>query len=390
MPEVPVVQLLSVTKVFTDLWGRPRVAAVDGLSIEVERGEVLGILGPNGAGKSTTIKLLLGLLHPTRGRIAVFGRDPRDLEVRRRTGYLPEETRLHKFLTARETLDFFGQLLGLERGERRRRTGALLEMVGLSGASDRTVGEMSKGMARRIGLAVALVGDPELLVLDEPTSGLDPLGTREVKDLVQELGRRGKTILLSSHLLADVEDACRRIAILYGGKVRALGPTQDLLARDERLRIELDRPGDASQVQALEAAVRGVVGDAPVSIGAPHDRLEAFFLRVVGAARAAREETAGAREGGEVAPFLRGGPVPAPVPVPVPAPVPVPVPAPAPVSAPVPVSVPAPAPVPERSLLESVVPPPREEPRPSADSAKTRAVLERLLRPAERGPKESA
>jgi ABC-2 type transport system ATP-binding protein len=156
-----VIQLLSVTKIFADIWGRPRVSAVEDLSLDVARGEVLGLLGPNGAGKSTTIKLLLGLLHPTKGRIAVFAKEPRDPDVRRKTGYLPEETKLHKFLTAAETLDFFANLLGLPRAERRRRTDALLDMVGLARARDRKVGEMSKGMARRIGLAVALVGDPD-------------------------------------------------------------------------------------------------------------------------------------------------------------------------------------------------------------------------------------
>ena len=297
------VQLLGVSKVFTDLWGRPRVEAVSDLTLEIERGEVFGLLGPNGAGKSTAIKLLLGLLDPTRGRIAVFSRPPRDREARRKTGYLPEETKLHKFLTAEETLDFFGSLLGLPRAERRKRASALLDMVGLASARERKVGEMSKGMARRIGLAVALVGDPDLLVLDEPTSGLDPIGTREVKDLLVQLASRGKTILLSSHLLADVEDACSRIAILYGGKLRAIGPVRELLARDERIRIELERPADEAKLRALEAAARAAGGDG-VQIGAPADRLEAFFLRVVGKARTEGVATGGARAGGAVAAFL--------------------------------------------------------------------------------------
>ncbi|MBI3722391.1 ABC transporter ATP-binding protein, partial [bacterium] len=299
----PVLQALQVTKVFGDIWGRPRVRAVDELSLEVAPGEVVGLLGPNGAGKSTAIKLFLGLLRPSSGKLAVFSREPGDREARRRTGYLAEETKLHKFLTASETLDFFGNLLGLERAERRKRTGSLLEMVGLARAHDRAVGEMSKGMARRIGLAVALVGDPDLLVLDEPTSGLDPIGTREVKDLLVELASRGKTILLSSHLLADVEDACDRIAILYGGRLRAVGKTQDLLARDNRIQLELDRPSDDA-LRALEAAARAAAGDGAVSIAAPRDRLEAFFLRVVGAARAEDADTGGAHAGGKVADFL--------------------------------------------------------------------------------------
>jgi ABC-2 type transport system ATP-binding protein len=376
------IQLLSVSKVFFDIWGRVRVRAVENLSLDVERGEVLGLLGPNGAGKSTAIKLLLGLLRPTSGRLSVFGRDPRDQDVRRRVGYLPEETRLHKFLTASETIDFFGSLLGLARAERRKRTGALLEMVGLERARDRKVGEMSKGMARRIGLAVALVGDPELLVLDEPTSGLDPIGTREVKDLVIELGKRGKTILLSSHLLADVEDACHRIAILYGGELRAVGKTAELLARDERIRIELDRP-PVEALRALEAAAQAAAGGKPVTIGSPADRLEAFFLRVIGVAQKAGVETGGARKGGEVASFLKGAsptviealvaatppapPTPAPIP-PTPAPVP-----------------PTPALPPaggggQAPSVERVVPL-APVPAASTENAKTKAVLDRLLAP---------
>ena len=377
------VQLLEVSKTFSDLWGRPRVRAVENLTLEVQRGEVLGLLGPNGAGKSTAIKLLLGLLRPTKGRVAVFGKEPRDPEVRRRTGYLPEETRLHKFLTAAETLDFFASLLGLPRAERAKRTAALLEMVGLASAADRQVGEMSKGMARRIGLAVALVGDPDLLVLDEPTSGLDPIGTREVKDLIKALSARGKTVLVSSHLLADVEDACHRIAILYGGQLRALGGTEELLARDGRLRIELDRPQDEGKLHALEAAAREAGGE-KVVIGAPADRLEAFFLRVIGKARSEGAETGGARAGGEVAAFLGAEKkAVAPVPVPVPVPVPetrVPTPVPVPVSE---------KPAPERPAtvsaqisgirVEHMTASAEPAAKPPAENPKTKAVLDRLL-----------
>jgi ABC-2 type transport system ATP-binding protein len=379
------VQLLSVSKVFTDLWGRPRVEAVSDITLEIERGEVFGLLGPNGAGKSTAIKLLLGLLDPTRGRIAVFARPPRDREARRRTGYLPEETKLHKFLTAEETLDFFGSLLGLPRSERKKRAGSLLEMVGLASARDRKVGEMSKGMARRIGLAVALMGDPDLLVLDEPTSGLDPIGTREVKDLLVQLASRGKTILLSSHLLADVEDACSRIAILYGGKLRAIGPVRELLARDERIRIELERPADEERLRALEAAARAAGGDG-VQIGAPADRLEAFFLRVVGKARTEGVATGGARAGGAVAAFLGAAEKPVKLesvpalPAPAPVAVPVPAPAPAPVPAPAPAPVPAPAPAPAHVPMEHLTPTPTQPTAPLAESTKTKAVLDRLLK----------
>ena len=176
----PVVEMLGVQKTYRDFWGRARVTALHPLDLKLEQGEILALLGPNGAGKSTAIKLVLGLLFPTRGRVRVFGASPRLATTRARLGYLPEESHLHKFLSPRETLNLFGRLHGAGRAERRRRADQLIEMVGLTANADRPVGEFSKGMARRIGLAVALSGDPDLLILDEPTSGLDPLGTREI------------------------------------------------------------------------------------------------------------------------------------------------------------------------------------------------------------------
>ncbi|MBX3472573.1 MAG: ABC transporter ATP-binding protein, partial [Planctomycetes bacterium] len=301
----PAVECLGLEKVFRDFWGRPRVRALHPLTLEVEPGEVLALLGPNGAGKSTTIKLLLGLLRPTRGQALLFGGDPTSAAVRARVGYLPEETRLFRFLDASETLDLFGRLHGVPRAERRRRAEQLIRMVGLEhAASGRGVGEFSKGMARRIGLAVALAGDPDLVILDEPTSGLDPLGTREIKDLILELKRRGRTVILSSHLLDDVEDVADRIAILYGGKLRRLGRTDELLARGDRVRVELDRPADLDPERLIDD-VRAVVPAAGrVEVTTPRDRLEALFRRVVEEAQAGHEETAGARQGGPVAAFL--------------------------------------------------------------------------------------
>jgi len=205
-PQSPetVIAVRGLTKVFKDFWGRPKARAVDGVDFEVRRGEVFGLLGPNGSGKSTTIKMLLGLLHPTKGVIEVFGQSPRDVKTKARIGYLPEESYLYRYLDARETLDFFGNLFTLPREERQRRSAQLLDMVGLTGARTRAVGEYSKGMQRRIGLAQALINDPDLVILDEPTAGLDPIGCREVKDLIVAMARRGKTVILSSHLLSDV------------------------------------------------------------------------------------------------------------------------------------------------------------------------------------------
>ncbi len=201
-----VVSVRGLTKVFKDFWGRPKARAVDSVDFQVRRGEVFGLLGPNGSGKSTTVKLLLGLLYPTKGHIEVFGHSPRHVATKSRIGYLPEESYLYRYLNSRETLQFFGNLFELPRTDRQKRSEQLLEMVGLSQAHLRAVGEFSKGMQRRIGLAQALINDPDLVILDEPTSGLDPIGCREVKDLIVALARRGKTVILSSHLLSDVED----------------------------------------------------------------------------------------------------------------------------------------------------------------------------------------
>ena len=184
--------------------------------------------GPNGSGKSTTVKLLLGLLYPTRGHIEVFGHSPRHVQTKSRIGYLPEESYLYRYLNSRETLDFFGNLFHLPKGERNNRAEQLLEMVGLGKTQTRAVGEFSKGMQRRIGLAQALINDPDLVILDEPTAGLDPIGCREVKDLILALARRGKTVILSSHLLSDVEDVCDRVVIYYGGKIQADGHVEGI------------------------------------------------------------------------------------------------------------------------------------------------------------------
>ena len=218
-----VVEAVGLTKIFKDFWNREKARAVNGIDFTVKKGQVFGLLGPNGSGKSTTVKMILGLLYPTRGVLKVFGEDPQNVEIKSRIGYLPEETYLYRYLTAMETLDFYGALFGLSPKMRRERSEQLLNMVGLAHAFNRRVGEFSKGMARRIGLAQALVNDPDLVILDEPTSGLDPIGCREVKDVIRLLASRGKTVILCSHLLADVQDVCDDMLVLYGGKVRANG-----------------------------------------------------------------------------------------------------------------------------------------------------------------------
>lgn len=222
------IELKGVSKTFRDFWLRPTVKAVDGLDMEVRRGEVFGLLGPNGSGKSTTIKIILGLLTPSAGSVRLFGLSPKSVEARKRLGYLPELSYLHPFLTARETLMYYAGLCGLDRRASRGRTDELLEMIGLSDVAKRPVGGFSKGMARRVALASALVGRPELLILDEPTSGLDPVSTNEVKTLVKTLAKGGMTILTTSHLLADAGDMCDRVMILDRGKTAAEGRMDEL------------------------------------------------------------------------------------------------------------------------------------------------------------------
>ncbi len=303
-----VIETAGLTKVFRDFWGHQRVVAVDSLDLTIRSKEVFGLLGPNGSGKSTTIKMLLGLLNISKGAARVLGALPGDVRTNARIGYLPEESYLYPFLNARETLDFYGRLFNIPQPQRQRRIDSLLEMVGLGGVARRPIGEYSKGMIRRIGLAQALINDPELLILDEPTSGMDPIGTRQIKDLICELGNRGKTVLLSSHLLADVEDVCDRICILYGGKVRSQGTVDEMLVRQEATQIIAPKL-DESTLEKVEQVIYGVYPDYQerVQITTPRDRLEDVFLQVVSEAQAEEVETAGAIMGGEVSDFLGAG-----------------------------------------------------------------------------------
>ena len=283
--------------VFRDFWLRPKVKALDRVDLQVNTGEIFGLLGPNGSGKSTLVKILLGLLFPTSGRAAVFGRDPRNIAVKDRIGYMPEESYLYPYLNAEETLDFYGRLFNLPRTERRHRVQLLLEMVGLERQRTRPLVEYSKGMARRIGLAQALINDPDLVFLDEPTTGLDPIGTREIKDLIIELKRRGKTVFLCSHLLADVEDVCDRVAILYGGKVRRVGDIAELLKVKAQTQITAGALGEETVRRVLSTIEEMEGAEMTVQVDSPRDRLESFFLRVVEEAQSAHVETSGTTAG---------------------------------------------------------------------------------------------
>ncbi|RLS78116.1 MAG: ABC transporter ATP-binding protein [Planctomycetota bacterium] len=298
------VKCVGISKSFRDFWLRPRVRAVESLDLEIRRGEIYGLLGPNGSGKSTTIKMLLGLVAPTAGRIAVLGRRPRDVATKRHVGYLPEESYLYPFLSARETLDFYGRLFKIPARVRQERIDRLLEMVGLDAVGHRPVGEFSKGMQRRVGLAQSLINDPQLLILDEPTSGMDPVGARQIRDLIADLGRRGKTVLLCTHQLSDVEDLCDRVAIMFGGRIRAEDRCADLLREEGATTIHT--PALAGPVTDEIRALLARHGIGPVQVERPRRRLEEVFLEVVERARAEGLQTSGAKAGGPVPDFLRG------------------------------------------------------------------------------------
>ncbi len=302
--QMPVVQTAGLCKTFKDFWQRPRVEAVKDLDLDIKPGEVFGLLGPNGSGKTTTIKLLLGLLYATKGRISVFGKAPTDVSVKARIGFLPEESYLYRFLVARETLDYYGRLFRLPKRVREDRTERLLDLIGLKHEAKRPIGEYSKGMARRIGLAQALINDPEFLILDEPTSGLDPIGARQMKDIIRDLGRRGKTILLSSHVLSDVEDVCDRVTILYGGQQRAAGDINELLKRRDVTEITTPPLSEETLSQIRDLIQRLEKKDI-LNISNPRVKLEDFFLRIVEEAQAQRISTSGARAGSSVPDFLK-------------------------------------------------------------------------------------
>lgn len=274
-----VIETRNLTKVYRDFWGRQKVRALKALDLEIRRGEIFGLLGPNGSGKTTTTKLLLGLLFPTSGEALVFGKEATDVTKNERIGYLPEETYLYRFLNAEETLDFYGRLFDIPAAVRRQRAAHLIEMVGLGAAKRRQLREYSKGMARRIGLAQALINDPELIILDEPTSGLDPIGTRAIKDLILDLKKQGKTVVMCSHLLADVQDVCDRIGILYQGELKELGRVDSLLTVRDVTEVRATGLSQAAQEEIRQVIARHN-GDLQF-LGNPTTTLEDLFLNII-------------------------------------------------------------------------------------------------------------
>lgn len=278
-PTNVIVETRNLGKIYRDFWGRKKVNALKSLDLEVRKGEIFGLLGPNGSGKSTTIKLMLGLLFPTAGRVFVFGKEATDVTKNERIGYLPEESYLYKFLNAEETLDFYGRLFDMSAEVRRERTEKLIQMVGLQRARRRQLREYSKGMTRRIGLAQALINEPEFLVLDEPTTGLDPIGTREMKDLILRLREEGKTILLCSHQLADVQDVCDRVAILHQGELKELGRVDSLLKVQDVTEIHASGLSEEAKKE-----IQGIIersGGALKRMDNPTTTMEELFLDIV-------------------------------------------------------------------------------------------------------------
>jgi ABC-2 type transport system ATP-binding protein len=286
MAQDVIVETRALTKIYRDFWGRKKKTALNALDLQIYRGEIFGLLGPNGSGKTTTIKLLLGLLFPTTGDAYVFGESSANVEKNERIGYLPEESYLYRFLNAEETLDFYGRLFDIPGELRRKRAAELIELVGLNNDKKRILREYSKGMRQRIGLAQALINDPEFVILDEPTSGLDPLGTAWMKDLIKDLRKKGKTILMCSHRLDDVQDVCDRVAILYNGDLQEQGDVKKLVEDAQRMQVSAT---NVPQTDALKAELEAVIkkhGGTLESYGHPSTTLEDLFLRIVEESRA--------------------------------------------------------------------------------------------------------
>lgn len=274
-----VIEIRNLTKIYRDFWGRKKVRALNQLSLDVKKGEVFGLLGPNGSGKTTTLKLLLGLLFPTEGEVRILGEPATNVSKNERIGYLPEETYLYRFLNAEETLDFYGRLFNIPAKVRKDRAKQLIEMVGLQHARRRQLKEYSKGMTRRIGLAQALINDPDLILLDEPTSGLDPLGSRDMKDLIEKLKEQGKTVVMCSHLLGDVQDVCDRIAILFEGDLKVLGRVDELLVDEGVTQIKTSQLPD-NVVKEVEEVIKRH-GGSVMNVDHPTSNLEELFIKTV-------------------------------------------------------------------------------------------------------------
>jgi ABC-2 type transport system ATP-binding protein len=275
------VETIGLTKRYPLTWKRKVLVALDHLDLKIQAGEVFGLLGPNGSGKSTTLKLLLGLIIPSDGEARVFGLPPNSLEARRRVGFLPENPYFYSFLNGDETLRFYGKLCGVTGAKLDRRIEELIELVGLQNGRERPLRSYSKGMLQRIGLAQAMIHDPDLLFLDEPTAGVDPLGSAQIRDLIQKLKQMGKTVIFSSHLLEQVEEVADRVAIFSLGKKVLEGSIDTLLTENEGVEMNLPDMTPEQQRQAVEALGRILGGGAAVTFKRPRLTLEQLYLRTV-------------------------------------------------------------------------------------------------------------
>ena len=279
MDKFAVIEAENLSKIYQTPFSRYKIKALDNLNIKVNRGEIFGLLGPNGSGKTTTMKIFLGLISPTNGDAWVLGKKSNDVAVKDRIGFLPEESYLYRFLSAEETLDFFGRIFKIPRKERNKRITELIDLVGLTDAKKRPVKEYSKGMARRLGFAQALINNPEVIFLDEPTTGLDPIVARQVKDIILDLKKQGKTIFMSSHLLADVENICDRIAILHSGKLQKIGSVKELISKQDISEISIK-----GLTTTLEKSIKELIKENNASVLDVHpasETLETLFLRTI-------------------------------------------------------------------------------------------------------------
>ena len=275
-PRLPAVRVTGLTKTFPIPFQRRSIRAVHNLNLQVDAGQIYGLLGPNGSGKSTTLKIILGLVSPTEGTAEIFGRSSSQVASRESVGFLPESPYFYKWLTAAETLCFYGKLCGLHGAALTKRVAELLELVGLTSASTRRLRGFSKGMLQRIGLAQALINHPRLVVLDEPTAGVDPAGAREIRDLILQLKARGITVLLSSHLLGQVQEVCDRVGILAHGVLVREGAIDQLLGIENQTEVVLENA--SPELLAQIAALTEESGARLLEQRKPQTTLERFFL----------------------------------------------------------------------------------------------------------------
>jgi ABC-2 type transport system ATP-binding protein len=274
----PAVEIRHLVKEFKTSFKRQPLRAVDDVSIRIMPGEVYGLIGPNGSGKSTTMKALLGLVAPTSGQCAIFGKDSLKVDSRNEVGFLPENPYFYKHLSGKETLEFYGKLCGIRGAILKDRVTELLELVDLAGASHRRIGGYSKGMLQRIGLAQALIQQPRLVILDEPTAGVDPIGSREIRDLIFKLREQGITVFLCSHLLEQVQEVCDHVGIIFRGKMVKEGRLEDLIAIEDQTELIL-KDADPALIAEIEALIARDAKAKLIRTGKPRTTLERLFLR---------------------------------------------------------------------------------------------------------------